>query len=251
MNIDIPILAEGKKVYFASDFHLGAPDFETSLDRERRIIAWLDYVAADAQVLFLVGDLFDFWFEYRHVVPKGYVRFLGKLAELSDRGIEIVVFVGNHDLWLGDYLKEQLGATILHQSQSLIIGGRKFFIAHGDGLNPLDGKFRVIKKVFTNPVCQWLFSWLHPDVGITLANLWSGKSRHSQKGTSCDKHLIAHSERIQGSQYHDFYIYGDSHVDRYHELSNGAVYCNLGDWIDRDSYAEFDGEELKLLYFSL
>ncbi|PIB36509.1 hypothetical protein BFP72_14425 [Reichenbachiella sp. 5M10] len=241
-------LPKGQKAYFASDFHLGAPSMELSMMREKRIVRWLDEIAKDAGVLFLVGDLFDFWFEYRHVVPKGYVRFLGKLAELSDRGVQIVVFIGNHDLWIKDYLKEQVSAIIYATAQDVQINGKYFHIAHGDGLDPADKKFRLIKKVFTNPFCQWLFSWLHPDVGVALANAWSGRSRKEKEGQNDDAHLIRYSEGLQALSPHDFYMYGDCHIDRLQDLE-GAIYCNLGDWITRSTYARFDGENLELLTF--
>ncbi|UXP32898.1 UDP-2,3-diacylglucosamine diphosphatase [Reichenbachiella agarivorans] len=249
MDEQLTLLLPGKKIYFASDFHLGAPNHDQSFVREKKIVQWLDTIAEDAQTIFLVGDLFDFWFEYRHVVPKGYVRFLGKLAELADLGVNIVVFVGNHDLWMKDYLKDLCGATIVHEGQSLRLGDKDFYITHGDGLNPKDKKYRIIKRVFTNSVCQWLFGWFHPDLGITLAHLWSGSSREQQLGQNDDAHLVAHSRKLEKHRHHDYYVYGDCHIDRVKQINETSLYCNLGDWIDKFSYAVFDGDEFQLKRF--
>lgn len=249
MDINIPKLQEGKKIYFASDFHLGAPNTTSSIAREKRIVNWLKTIATDAQAVILVGDLFDFWFEYKHAVPKGHIRFLGQLAAMSDTGINIIIFVGNHDLWLKDYLKEQIGATIIHQAQSFQIGSKKFYIAHGDGLNPKDHKFRIIKKIFTNPFCQWLFGWLHPNIGIGLANAWSGSSREKKMGIHDDTHLVVHSRTKEASNHHDYYVYGDCHVARRESISETAEYYNLGDWITNDSFACYDGQSMELCFY--
>ncbi|MGL1885643.1 MAG: UDP-2,3-diacylglucosamine diphosphatase [Reichenbachiella sp.] len=238
-------LAPGKKAYFASDFHLGAPNPMESSKREQIIVRWLDAIKSDAGVLILVGDLFDFWFEYRHVVPKGYVRFLGKLAELNDSGMDIVIFTGNHDLWMQDYLETEIGAQVVHHATSFDLGNKRFHVAHGDGLDPQDWKFRLIKRVFTNPLCQWLFRMFHPDFGITLANWWSSSSREELQNGHEDLYLIDHSENIEKERHHDFYIYGDCHFDKEVKLE-GATYYNLGDWINKYSYLEFDGEQATL-----
>ncbi|WP_336733814.1 UDP-2,3-diacylglucosamine diphosphatase, partial [Chryseobacterium sp. VD8] len=152
-------LEPGKKVYFASDQHFGAPDPKQSKLREERFIRWMDEIKHDAQVLFLMGDLFDFWHEWKHVIPKGYVRVLGKIAELKDRGIHIYFFVGNHDLWMKDYLEEEIGCTVFYKKQYFEMGGKQFLLAHGDGLGPGDKGYKRMKKVFTNPVAQWFFKW--------------------------------------------------------------------------------------------
>lgn len=248
MNNPIPELEPGKKIYFASDFHLGAPDMDSSIAREKKIVKWLHKISQDAEALVLVGDLFDFWFEYKKAVPKGHIRFLGQLAYMADQGISIIVFVGNHDLWLKDYLTEQIGASIIHQPLSFSVQNKKFYIAHGDGLDPKDHKFRVIKSVFTNPFCQFMFRWLHPDVGITLANWWSNSSRESKLGQHEDQHLVDHSHSVHSKDKHDYYIYGDCHVARTENIGEG-LYCNLGDWINNFSFAEFDGVSLELKRF--
>ena len=165
-NIELPA---GKKVYFASDNHLGAPTMKESRVRELKFVRWLDTVKKDAGVIFLMGDLFDFWFEYKTVIPKGFTRTLGKLAELSDAGIHIHYFVGNHDLWMNGYFEEELNIPVYHKPQQYTINGTSFFIGHGDGLGPDDKGFKRMKKVFTNPVAKWFFKWLHPDLGVRLA----------------------------------------------------------------------------------
>lgn len=247
--MNIPKLPNGKKAYFASDFHLGAPAEEESALREQKIVSWLDRISEDAQIVFLVGDLFDFWFEYRHVIPKGYVRFLGKLAQLSDSGIDIIVFTGNHDIWIDTYLEKQLGAQIVKTSQSFELANKKFYVAHGDGFDPKDWKFKIVKKVFTNRVCQALFRLLHPDLGIFLANTWSSSSREDFQNPNDDIHLIEHSNNIENQCHHDYYIYGDCHYDKSEKLNGGAEYFNLGDWINKYSYLEFDGTTASLKRF--
>src|SRR5690606_6272348 len=159
-------LPSGKKLYFASDFHLGLPEMKTSREREEKICRSLDQAAIDAAALFLVGDLFDVWFEYRNVVPKGYTRFLGKLAELSDKGIRIEAFTGNHDLWMRDYLHDELGIPVHRRPIEFEANGKRFFVGHGDGLGPGDHGYKLLKSVLSNRVAQWLYRRLHPDTGI-------------------------------------------------------------------------------------
>ncbi len=176
-NLQVPAL--GKKIYFLSDFHLGAPDYASSLIREKRIVNFLDEIKTHAQQIFIVGDLFDFWYEYKKVVPKGFVRILGKIAELSDSGIIIHFFVGNHDMWMNGYFEKELGIKVYHHPMEFELNGKQFYIAHGDGLGPGDHRYKFIKKVFRNKFSQWLFGMLHPYSGIGLANYFSSKSRAS------------------------------------------------------------------------
>jgi UDP-2,3-diacylglucosamine hydrolase len=176
------------KIYFASDFHLGVPDYESSLDREKRVVAWLDMVSADAAEIFLMGDVFDFWFEYKTVVPRGFVRILGKIAEITDRGIPVHYFTGNHDMWVFDYLPKETGVTLHKSTISREWNGKKFLLGHGDGLGPGDQGYKFIKRVFASPLTQWLFARLHPNIGIGIAQYWSRKSRIST-GTTEDKYL--------------------------------------------------------------
>ncbi len=210
-------LQKDKKIYFASDFHLGYPDHQTSIARERKVVAWLDFIKSDAQVLFLVGDIFDFWFEYKNVVPKGYVRLLGKLAELSDSGIEIIIFAGNHDIWMFDYFTKELGIKVYREFQEYCVQSSEFrvqssenknqkikqikdesftlhaelstlnsklftfYIVHGDGLGPGDYGYKYLKKVFESKLSQWAFGWIHPHLGISLATWWSGSRKDEER----------------------------------------------------------------------
>lgn len=241
-----------KKIYFLSDFHLGAPDAAASLVRERKIIGFLDSIQETAAEIFIVGDLFDFWYEYNKVVPKGYVRLLGKLAALSDRGIPIHVFTGNHDMWMRGYFEEELGIKVYHHPETFTRSGKTFFIAHGDGLGPGDHGFKFIKKIFRNPVCQWLFGWLHPDWGISLANYFSRKSRE-KTGASDEvflgeekEWLIVYSKEVLATKHFDYFIYGHRHLPLDLPLTGNSRYINLGDWIRNFTYADFDGTTLQL-----
>ena len=170
-------MANSKKIYFLSDFHLGAPDQKTSLEREKRIVGFLDNIKNDAEALFILGDLFDFWFEYQYVVPKGYVRILGKLAEISDMGIPIHFFVGNHDMWMKDYFTKELNINVYHHPKVFELHGKRFFIGHGDGLGPGDHGYKFVKRIFRNKIAQILFGLFPPAIGIGLANYFSRKSR--------------------------------------------------------------------------
>ena len=168
---------KGKKIYFASDNHLGAPTAKASMPREKKFVQWLDTIKHDAEAVFLLGDLFDFWFEYKYVVPKGFTRVLGKLAELSDQGIKIHFFVGNHDLWMNGYFEEELGISVYHQPEEFTFNATSFFIGHGDGLGPKDKGFKRLKKVFTNSFFKWLYRWIHPDIGVRFAQYLSVKNK--------------------------------------------------------------------------
>ena len=242
-------IQEGKRVYFASDFHLGSCPQSSSVERERKLIRWLDQIKGDAQMLILLGDVFDFWFEYQHVVPKGYVRFLGKLAEFHDAGIEVVLFSGNHDIWYRDYLEREIGIRIWHNPVSMQLGAMKFFLAHGDALGKGDAKFKVIKKVFTNPLCIWLFRWLHPDVGVWLARVWSSSSRTHEDPNEArvkEERLVAYCEELQMKSQHDYYVFGDTHRSAFRAIANSSFYVNLGEWFDQCSYGVYDGAQLLL-----
>jgi UDP-2,3-diacylglucosamine hydrolase len=248
-NIDLP---KGKKVYFASDNHLGAPTRKESLPREKKFVAWLDSIKHDAHAIFLMGDLFDFWFEYRTVVPKGFTRTLGKLAELSDMGIQITYFVGNHDLWMNGYFEEELNIPVYHKPQQLTINDTSFFIGHGDGLGPHDKGFKRMKKVFTNPVAQWFFKWLHPDLGVRLGQHLSVNNKiisgeADAKFLGEDKEwLILYAKRKLEQHHYDHFIFGHRHLPLEIKLNEKSTYTNLGDWISYFTYAVFDGEQLTL-----
>ena len=244
----------GKKIYFASDFHLGTPAGENSRTREKTIVRWLDEIKSDAEELYLMGDVFDFWFEYKTVVPRGYVRLLGKLAELSDAGIKLHYFTGNHDMWVFDYLPKEIGATLYREPVQREINGKKFFLAHGDGLGPGDNGYKFIKKVFANKFSQWLFARLHPNLGIGMANYWSKKSRiatqlEEEKFLGDDKEwLVMFSKEILAKEHFDYLIFGHRHLPLDIKI-NSSRYINLGDWFRYNSYAVFDGVELELRYY--
>lgn len=242
-----------RKVYFASDQHFGAPNLQASRLREERFIRWLDEVKADGQVLFLMGDLFDFWHEWQYVVPKGYVRVLGKLAELKDAGIEVYFFVGNHDLWMKDYFQEELGIPVFFQKQLFCINGKRFLLAHGDGLGPGDKGYKRMKKLFTNPLAQWAFRWLHPDVAMKIAMYLSQKNKmisgeEDKAFLGEDKEfLILYSKEKLKHQQIDYFVFGHRHLPMVLPLNNGASqYINLGDWISYYTYGVFQTKfELK------
>ncbi len=244
-----------KKIYFASDFHLGVPGATSSAERERQIVRWLDQIAADAEAIYIVGDLFDYWFEYRAVVPKGYLRLLGKLAELRDRGLPVTFFTGNHDMWMFSYFQEELGIPVLREPVTREYGGKRFLIGHGDGLGPGDHGYKFIKKVFAHPVCQWLFARLHPNLGIGLMRYFSGQSREVTRGDElylgADREwLVQYCEEHLRQEEIDYFIFGHRHLPLDILLSNGTSrYLNLGDWLHYRSYAVFDGTELELKFF--
>jgi UDP-2,3-diacylglucosamine hydrolase len=248
-------LKEHKKIYFASDFHLGVPTHEVSLAREKRIVKWLDEIKKDAEEIYLMGDLFDFWFEYKYTVPKGFVRLLGKIAELSDAGIPITLFTGNHDMWMFDYLPKELGITIYREPITRTYNGKKFYLGHGDGLGPGDHGYKFIKSVFANPVCQWLFERLHPNFALRIANYWSHKSRISNgpkdeqfKGED-GEWLVSYSKDVLKKEHFDYFIFGHRHLPLDIKLSENSRYVNLGEWVNYESYAVFDGKNLELKYY--
>lgn len=242
----------GKKVYFLSDFHLGVPDHGTSLAREKKIVAFLQKASLDAAVIFVVGDLFDFWFEYRKVVPKGFVRILGKLADLTDNGIPVHFFVGNHDMWMSGYFEQELNIPVYHAPKEFEFNGKRFLIGHGDGLGPGDHGYKSIKKVFSNPLSKWLFGLIPPFFGVSLAEYFSKSSRAST-GDSDEKFLgedgewlIAYCKEQLMKREYDYFIFGHRHLPIDFKLNETSRYLNLGDWITYDSYAVLDGTDLQL-----
>ncbi|MFN2261451.1 MAG: UDP-2,3-diacylglucosamine diphosphatase [Psychroflexus sp.] len=245
-------IPEGKKVYFSSDNHLGAPNHESSLVREKKFVAWLDEIKKDAHAIFLLGDLFDFWFEYKEVVPKGFIRTLGKLAEIRDSGIEIYFFVGNHDLWMNDYFEKELNIPVFHKPQSFQLNDKIFFIGHGDGLGPGDKGYKRMKKVFTNPLSKWLFRWLHPDLGVRLARHLSVKNKlisgdEDAKFLGEDNEwLVQYAKRKLTKKHYDYFIFGHRHLPMKIEVGKSVFYHNLGDWISYFTYGVFDGETFEL-----
>lgn len=247
---------EGKKIYFLSDFHLGAPNHADSLLREKKIVKFLDSIKDKAAEIFIVGDMFDFWFEYKHVTPKGYVRMLGKLAEITDSGIPVHFFVGNHDMWMHDYFQKELNIDVYFEPQTFEWNRKKFFVAHGDGLGPKDHGYKLLKKVFRNRISQNLFALLHPSLGIGLANYFSRSSR--KKTGSADEvflgeeneWLVIFSRQVLAKEHYDYFIFGHRHLPMDISLSGQSRYINLGDWIKYFTYAEFDGHDTQLKKFN-
>ncbi|MBC5773960.1 UDP-2,3-diacylglucosamine diphosphatase [Pontibacter sp. KCTC 32443] len=254
MTFRIDQLAPGKKVYFASDFHLGVPDAATSKAREHKIVRWLDQVKHDAAAILLLGDIFDFWFEYRHTIPKGFIRLQGKLAEITDAGIPVLFFTGNHDMWMFDYFPTELNIPVLRDPISTTINGQTFYIGHGDGLGPGDHTYKIIKKVFANKACQWAFARIHPNLGIGIANMWSRKSRISnvkkdEKFLGEDEWLVQYCREVEKEQHHDYYIFGHRHLPLDLHIGDRSRYVNLGEWVNFCSYGVYDGQNLTLEHF--
>lgn len=252
-NMQKIMLLPGKKIYFCSDQHFGAPTTSESKRREEKFIRWLDLIKYDAQAIFLMGDLFDFWHEWKTVVPKGYVRVLGKLAELRDSGIELLMFVGNHDLWMKNYFAEEIGCRVFFEKQYFEIAGKRFLLAHGDGLGPGDKGYKRMKKLFTNPVAQWAFRWLHPDLAMKIASymsqknkLISGEADKEFLGEDKEFLILYAKEKLKNIPV-DYFIFGHRHLPMVLDLNGGASkYINLGDWISYFTYGVFHGEfELK------
>ncbi len=247
-------LLGNKKIYFLSDFHLGAPNAEASLIREKKIIRFLDSIKQDAGEIFIVGDLFDFWYEYKKVVPKGYVRILGKLAELTDAGIPVHFFVGNHDMWMRDYFQKELNIPVYFEPVAFEFNGKKFLVGHGDGLGPGDKGYKFIKKIFRNKAAQWLFGIMPPAMGMGVAHYFSRKSR-AQTGQTDEKFLgedqewlIQYSKDVLKTTDYDYLVFGHRHLPIDFKLNDQSRYINLGDWIKYFSYAVFDGNNLELKY---
>lgn len=249
-------MPEKTNIYFLSDFHLGAPTPEVSLVREKKIVAFLDQIKYDAAEIFILGDLFDFWFEYKKVVPKGYVRILGKLAEITDMGIPVHFFVGNHDMWMRDYFQKEMNINVYFEPHPFVLQGKKFLIGHGDGLGPGDHGYKFIKKVFRNRISQGLFGALPPYIGIGVADFFSRKSR--QKTGQTDEQfmgedkewLILYCKEILKTKFYDYFVFGHRHLPINFDLTDKSKYINLGDWIKYNSYAVLINGELSLKYWA-
>lgn len=251
MNKTIP---KGKKIYFVSDAHLGLPPLDKSLVREKLLVKWLEEIRKDAFEIYLLGDIFDYWFEYKKVVPRGFVRFLGKIAEIRDSGIPVYLFTGNHDVWIFDYLPMELGVEIFHKPITRVFNNKKFYLGHGDGLGPGEKSYKLLKKIFTSKTLQWFFARIHPNTTIGFAHRWSKKSRFS-KGNYVPwlgeekEHLVLHSKKLLETEEFNFFIYGHRHVPKEFSINENTKLIYLGDWFVNFTYAVFDGEDVKLLSF--
>lgn len=241
-----------KNIFFLSDFHLGIPDHTTSLEREKRIVAFFESIKNQAEAIFIVGDMFDFWYEYRQVVPKGYVRLLGKLGELTDSGIAIHFFVGNHDMWMTDYFQKELNIPVYYEPREFEFNNKKFLVGHGDGLGPGDNGYKMLKKIFRNPFCRWMFGILPPNIGVGLANYFSRKSRQAadqneEQFISKDKEWLAtYCLEMLKQKHYDYFVFGHRHLPLDLLLNANSRYINLGDWIRYSTYAVFNGQQLNL-----
>lgn len=254
-NIELHINTQaGKKVFFAGDFHLGMPNETESLAREKRICAWLRSIADEAQHIFLMGDLFDVWLEYKHSVPKGYTRFLGCLAELRDQGIPITVFSGNHDLWMYGYFEKEFSIKVYHEPIRIKIDDQVIILGHGDGIWKGEKKYRILKSVLRNKICQGLYKWLHPDLGIPLARYFS-KRGHSNKEDNLskgdDKEYIIQFCKAHSAHHPEvnYYIFGHRHLTNDYEVKKSTRYINTGDWISYNSYVEFESGRAELKHY--
>lgn len=229
--------------YFLSDLHLGAPYFADSREAELRVVRWLDSIKDDAEALYLLGDILDYWYEYRYVVPRGFVRFFGKLAELADSGIKITWMIGNHDIWIFDYIPNELGIRVVDGSLIEEIYGQKIYMAHGDGVGKQPLSFRFIRSLFRSKVCQFFYSGIHPRWTIPFAYSWSGHSRATGREPGQDWHPLLDNLMAFSKEYlavHPdirHFIYGHLHILRQEQLSPSCDLTILGDWITNFSYA--------------
>lgn len=245
-------ISKNKKIYFASDQHFGIPSAEKSKLREKKFVLWLDQIKNDAEAIFLLGDLFDFWFEYKTVVPKGFVRVLGKLAEIRDSGIPVYFFVGNHDLWMENYFETELNIPTYRQSKEFVFNDKTFLIGHGDGLGPGDKGYKRMKKVFTNPFSKWLYRWLHPDIGVFLAQYLSTKNKlisgdEDIRFLGEEKEWLAqYAKRKLETKHYDYFVFGHRHLPMEISVGENSTYFNTGDWISHFTYAVFDGKNMEL-----
>lgn len=244
--------APGKKIYFLSDFHLGAPDFSSSLIREKKIVAFLESIRHNAQQIIIVGDVFDFWYEYKTVVPKHFVRLLGKLAEITDSGIPVILFAGNHDMWMRGYFQTELNIPVYFEPRTFNWNNKKFYVGHGDGLGPGDHGYKFIKRIFRNKFCQWLFGQMHPTLGMGIANYFSRRSRKKTGSSDAfflgeeNEWLIIYSREMLSKEHYDYFIFGHRHLPLTIKLNDNAEYINLGDWITYFTYAVFDGNTVQI-----
>lgn len=253
LNVSLPV---GKKAYFISDIHLGMFPYEESRQREKRVVQWLRSIQPDAGVLFLMGDVFDYWYEYSKVVPRGYVRFLGALAELADSGVEIHYFTGNHDVWVFDYLPTEIGLTLHRKPREFDINGKRFFLGHGDGLIPSkDRGYTLLKSCFDNPVLQWMYTRLHPNFSMWIGQKWSKNSRLSKGifepylGDDKEFQVLFANDYVKQHAI-DYFVFGHRHWPMEKQLDSGAVLINLGEWIISNTYASFDGHKTELHRFT-
>jgi len=251
-------ISNNKKVFFVSDHHFGLVGSESSLVREKHFVKWLDAVKTQAEAIFILGDMFDYWYEYKRAIPKGFVRVLGKLAALSDAGIPIYFFVGNHDMWMRDYLQKELGITVFFKPEIFTINKQSFLIGHGDGLGPGDKSYKQLKKLFSNKIAQWAFRWVHPDIGLKLVKYLSQKNKllsgeyDSVFHGEANEWLYLYAKQYNRTQqYINFFVFGHRHLPLAMKLDETSTYYNTGDWLKYYSYLEFDGTTMMQKTYAL
>lgn len=242
------------KYYFASDFHLGLDLAISSKEREARLVRWLKTISADAAAVYLVGDLFEFWFEYKSVVPVGYNRFLGQLAEMRDQGIPIFIFTGNHDMWMFNFFERELDIPVYKKPLEIELLGKKFHIGHGDGIGPGDHGYKFIKAVFANGFFQFLYRQLHPNFAFGLAHFFSGQSRKAQNhdirtpNWATERQVIFAAAHARQHTDIDYYVFGHRHIPMQVDLGSAQMF-NLGDWMQHFSYGVYDGKQFSIHFF--
>jgi UDP-2,3-diacylglucosamine hydrolase len=242
-------LAETGKIYFASDFHLGLPTGSPPLEREKKVVSWLESVVPDAKEIYLLGDIFDFWWEYKKVVPRGFTRFLGTVSKITDSGIPVHFFTGNHDMWVGDYLSEECGMIIHKSPLTVIFDDKKFHLAHGEGLGTESKGYKILLSIFRNKPLQAMYSSLHPSIGMGIGHKWSLSSRLG-KGITKEflgedkEDLIRYAKSILENDKIDYFIFGHRHLAITYNIRPDSQIVFLGDWIKKGSYAEWDGQTL-------
>jgi UDP-2,3-diacylglucosamine hydrolase len=246
------ILPEHKKAYFISDIHLGLYPYDHSSMRERMVVEWLESIRKDAGILFLAGDIFDFWYEYRKVAPRGFIRFLAKICEFTDNGIPVYFFTGNHDVWVFDYLSAETGVKVFRNPITIAINEKFFFIGHGDGVGPGDSSYKILRHIFHNKLLQFLFSRLHPNLALSLGHSWSKHSRYSKGlsepfyGKEKEFNVLFAKDYVTTHPV-DFFIFGHRHIAMEIPITDTSKLFNLGEWIVSNTYGEFNGNEMRLL----
>ncbi|MBQ3957661.1 MAG: UDP-2,3-diacylglucosamine diphosphatase [Bacteroidaceae bacterium] len=247
-----------KEIYFITDAHLGSRGVPNNRQQEQRLVRFLDSIKERASAVYMLGDMFDFWYEYKMVVPRGFTRFLGKVSELTDRGVEVHFFTGNHDIWCGDYLQTECGVILHREPLCTDLFGKRFYIAHGDGMGDPSRTFRLLRAIFHSRVCQTLFSSLHPRWGVDFGLAWAKRSRlkHGREGGDPPylgenrEHLVRYAKAyLQQHPDINFFIFGHRHIELDLMLSHSTRLMILGDWITQWTYAVFDGETMRMENF--
>ena len=248
-------MAERSRIYFASDLHLGMQPADDSLRREKLFVEWMEEIRSDARELWLLGDVFDYWFEYKKVVPRGFTRFLGTLASLSDDGVEIHLLPGNHDIWVFDYLTTEIKMQVHRKSLRREWNKHKFYLGHGDGLHPGDLGYKMLQGIFKNRMVQWFYARIHPNGSMAFAQWWSKKSRKkhgalgSFMGVENEHQLQFARKELEKHPDIEYFVFGHRHIPYDIHIDNNSRVICLGDWIGNFTYGIFDGQELRLELF--